>query len=210
MSVLNKILAVSMAATMVAPVAFAQDVSLSANANLNASTKAQSGQATTSGSATGTASVNATSSKPKSSDSATTTGVQNRSEVATRVQALLSVADRVGGIGVEVREIAHAYASSSAHIEEEKDDVENRPGWMVFLVGSDYKSLGEIRSELATTENGISRLTRARDAATDASVKAELDVQINALRASASTTAEFVEENEDEFSVFGWFFKFFS
>lgn len=147
-------------------------------------------------------------------DNATTTGEQkreeNRSEVAARVRALLDVADRDGGIGQDVRDIAHTYASSSERAAEARASVERRPGWLTFIIGSDYGNLGKLRSEIATTQNDIGRLTNARERTTDTSVKAALQTQIDALRAQASTTEKFVEDNENVFSIFGWFFKLFS
>lgn len=137
-------------------------------------------------------------------------GDDNGNEVSVRVRALLDVADRDGGIGKDVREIAHEFASSSERADGEREDVEGRPAWMIFLVGADYKSLGALRSEVAVTQNTINRLEDARDRATDASVKATLDVQIEALVASASSTEAYVKAHEEVFSIFGWFFKIFS
>lgn len=199
---------------MIAPVALAQTVSVNANANVNAGVNV--GTSGSRASATGTANMNAnaTSSTRGSTGGSSATGtamrLENRSGVAAQVQALLSLADRAGGIGPEVRVIAREYASTSARIGEAKDKVESRPGWMTVLIGADYRNLGALRSELSTTESQIKRLETAMDRSTDVTVKADLQVQINVLKAQASTTAEFVEENESSFSVFGWFVKIFS
>lgn len=146
-----------------------------------------------------------------STNSATGTAMraENRSGVSVRVQALLQVADRDGGIGSEVRVIAQEYASTSKNIDEAQDAVESRPGWLTFLFGSDYGNLGKLRSELVTTENQIQRLTNAMNRSVDATVKADLQVQISALEAEASTTAAFIEENEGSFSLFGWLVRVF-
>jgi hypothetical protein len=141
---------------------------------------------------------------------ATTTGAKHRSDVATQVQILLNAADRDGGIGAEVRDIAHAYASTTAKMDDEKSSVENRPGWVTFLIGADYKNLGALRSDLSTTQNQITRLMRAASSTTDASVQADLEAQIDALQDSASTTASFVADHESKFSLFGWFFHAFN
>ena len=137
-------------------------------------------------------------------------GDEHRSEVAEQVRALLMAADRDGGIGEEVREIAHEHASSSEHISDALQKLERRPVWMIFLIGTDYKNLGELRSELSTTHNRIDRLTRARDRATDLTAQATLDAQIQAIMTRASSTEAFLEQNESKFSVFGWFVRLFS
>jgi len=132
-----------------------------------------------------------------------------RSEVAKQVQALLTVANRNGGIGQEVRAIAQEYASTSDRIIETKSKVEDRPTWVSVLIGADYKNLGALRSEVVTTQNHIKRLTAARDRSTSSTTQATLDTQIQALKDTASSTETFVKENEDSFSFLGWFFKLF-
>ena len=191
---------------MLAPIALAQGVGVSVSAN------AQVGRASTTVSGNVKAEQGSTTAA-KRGDNATSTGaemrIENQSEVAIRVQALLRAADRDGGIGAEVRVIAHEYASSSARIDAAQEAVDNRPGWLTFLNGTVYGNLGALRSELVTTQNQIQRLTSAMNRSTDVSVKAELQVQIDVLEAQASTTAEFVSDNEGSFSLFGWFFRLF-
>jgi hypothetical protein len=135
---------------------------------------------------------------------------KHRSEVAAEVQKLLSVADRDEGIGEEVRIAAHDFASSSEEIDNAKAEVDGRPAWMTLIIGNDYKNLGAIRSELATTTNAIDRLEKARERSADPAVKADLAAQISALTASASTTEQFVVSHENAFSLLGWFFKLFN
>lgn len=133
----------------------------------------------------------------------------NRSAVATRVQELLRVADRDGGIGEQVREVAREYASSTERVEKAKTEVEGRPTWMQVLIGADYRNLGALRSEVVTTENQINRLSEARDRAVSAEVKASLEAEIAALRDMASSTKAFIEEKESGFSLLGWLFRMF-
>lgn len=136
-------------------------------------------------------------------------GEANRSTVATRVQELLRVADRDGGIGEQVREVAREYASSTERVEKAKTEVEGRPSWMQVLIGADYRNLGALRSEVVTTENQINRLSEARDRAVSAEVKASLETEIAALRDTASSTKAFIEEKESGFSLLGWLFRMF-
>ena len=80
-------------------------------------------------------------------------GDLHRSEVARFVETLLDVADRDDGIGEEVRTIAREQASSSEKIADAVNQIEQRSGVKTFLIGSDYKNIGAIRSEIAQTEN---------------------------------------------------------
>jgi hypothetical protein len=66
-------------------------------------------------------------------------GDDNRSEVAKHVKALLEVADKNGGIGEEIRAVAHEYASTTERVEKKKTEVEGRPGWIKILIGADYE-----------------------------------------------------------------------
>lgn len=206
MSVLTKIVAATAALGLLAPIAFAEGLSVTGSATVGVGVQTSRGTTTVQGSA------NTNASQGSSTRASTTTAarLENQSAVSVQVQALLSAADRDGGIGAEVRDVAHLYASSSARASKEMQNVEKRPGWLTVLIGANYKSLGALRSEVATTQNAINRLEAARDRATDASIKAALDVQIQALIASASSTKAYIKAHEDVFSVFGWFFKLFS
>ena len=113
-------------------------------------------------------------------------------------------------VAEEVLAVVNEYASSSERAAEAKEKVVSRRGWMVFLIGSDYKNLGALRSELVTTQNEIDRLTRARERASDSVVQAEIDAQIQTLEETASNTEAFLEENESKFSIFGWVVRLFS
>lgn len=212
-STFTKIVATVIAAGMFAPVAFAEGLS-AASKKADDGVGVQTSRASTTESRGEEMSGGKAEATETSEDNATTTGQQereeNRSEVAARVQTLLDIADRDGGIGQDVRDIARTYASSSERADEAKASVERRPGWLTFIIGSDYGNLGKIRSEIATTQNDISRLTNARERTTDASVKTALDVQIQALVESASSTEAYVKAHESSFSIFGWFFKLFS
>ncbi|PIS04592.1 MAG: hypothetical protein COT81_05850 [Candidatus Buchananbacteria bacterium CG10_big_fil_rev_8_21_14_0_10_42_9] len=88
--------------------------------------------------------------------------------------------------------------------------VENRGKFKTFFFGADYKNIGAIRSELATTENHISRLTRVKEQVEDEETKTELDEQIAVLEEAKSQAESFIKENEDKFSIFGWLIKLFN
>ena len=148
----------------------------------------------------------ATSSKEREEHSE---GDEHRSDVAIFVQNLLRIADRDGGIGKEVREIARGEATSSASTTEAIVKVEARNKFVTLLIGSDFKSLGVIRSSLARTDKAIERLSALASSTTNASVKADLTAQINALQAEQVKVKAFVDANESAFSLLGWFVKIF-
>lgn len=133
----------------------------------------------------------------------------HRSAVSMFVLNLLKVANREGGIGAEVRTIAQAQNDSASTTAQAMTKVETRSGFKTFLIGSDYKNLGMIRSELAKTANQIERLKVLAGLAVNAQDKAELNAQISLLEADQAKVDAFVTAHENRFSMFGWFVKIF-
>lgn len=142
--------------------------------------------------------------KNANANTGTEMSAEHRSAVAIFVKNLLSLADRDGGIGAEVRAVAKEQQDSADANEEAMTSIENRASWKTFLFGTDYKSIGVLRSGLVTTENHISRLEAAKERSTNASVKAGLDTEIKALTDVHAELEAFVETNENKLSIFGW------
>jgi len=136
-------------------------------------------------------------------------GEEHRSAVAKAVASLLMVADRAGGIGQEVRDVAQEEKDTHDKVADMMDTIEKRNGLMTFLFGTDYKNLGVLRSTLVTSENGIDRLMKAKEKA-NRSVQPDIDTQIEALKAENAKVQAFITENESKFSIFGWLVRFFS
>ena len=137
-------------------------------------------------------------------------GESHRNAVAVFVKSLLNVANRDAGIGQEVRVIANEQNDSATTTVSAMNTVETRSGLKTLLVGSDYKTLGVIRSEMAKTSNRIDRLNAAIEKTTNPSVKAELEAQVEVLVDAQAKVEDFVEDHETSFSFFGWFTRLFS
>ncbi len=138
------------------------------------------------------------------------TADSHRSMVATFVHSILSVADRDGGIGTEVRAVAKSQNDSASTTVEAMTKVEKRSKILDFLVGTDWKNAGAVRSDIAKSNADIQRLEKTLDDTTNASVRADLKVQIDLLKAEQAKLGNFVTENEKSFSLFGWFTKLFA
>lgn len=138
-----------------------------------------------------------------------TSGVEHRSVVATFVHSLLTVADREGGIGAQVRAIAKAQNDSGTTTVSAMTQIDSRSGLKTFFFGSDYKNLGKIRAEIATTTKTLEQLKALLSSTTNVSDRAELSAQINALQAEQVRVQAYVKAHEDVFSLFGWFNKMF-
>ena len=134
---------------------------------------------------------------------------QHRSKVAETVRALTDLAGKDQNIGEEVRVVAEEQESSNERATKAIQAVEARGGFKTFLIGTDYKNIGALRSEVVTTQNSIDRLTKARGRATDDAVKADLDAQIKALEETDANALNFIKVKEGKLSIFGWFVRLF-
>jgi uncharacterized protein YaaQ len=110
-----------------------------------------------------------------------------------------------------VRTVAQEQEESNERTSEAMEAVEARGGFKTFLIGTDYKNIGALRSDIVTTQNHIDRLTKARErvATSSTEVIADLDSQIAVLEEVNMEATAFVEENEDKFSLFGWLVRLF-
>jgi len=136
--------------------------------------------------------------------------VEHRSKVANIVQQLTNIANRDGNIGEEVRQIAQEESTTTEKIITKMEKIEARNGFKTFLIGTDYKNIGALRSELVTTANNIDRLKKTIDQADNAETKANLNTQITALEATQAKVETFIKANESKFSLLGWLVRFFN
>ncbi|MBU1102166.1 hypothetical protein KJ853_00725 [Patescibacteria group bacterium] len=133
----------------------------------------------------------------------------HRSAVANFVQELLQVADREGGIGEQVREIARQQNQAQEQVVQAIEKVEKRSKIKTFLIGNDYKNLGALRSEMVQVRNRIEQTTRLMEKAAGEESKAMLQEQIQNLEQEQTRIENFIKTNENKFSLFGWLVKLF-
>lgn len=133
----------------------------------------------------------------------------HRSVVATFVHSLLDIADREGGIGQQVREIAQQQNDSKEVATGAIDKIEKRSKITTFLIGTDYKNIGVLRSEMVKTRNQIEQLKKLVDKANSKKNSDEIQTQIKNLEQEQADINSFISQNESEFSLFGWVAKLF-
>lgn len=138
------------------------------------------------------------------SDEGEIAGEKHRSDVAEVVKKLEKIADKDISIGKEVMDVAKEEKDASEKVKDKMNAVDKRGGFKTFLIGSDYKNLGELRSELVRTDNDLNRLNKALGKATDVSIKADLEAQIKELSAIKSEAEDFAKSIDGKFSLFGW------
>jgi hypothetical protein len=137
---------------------------------------------------------------------------EHRSVVSAYVHDLLSIASTTGdrGLGEKVREIAKEQNENKDKVARAIDDVKSRNAFITFLIGADFKNLGELRSFITTTDNHINRLNDIKSKASSTpEIQAALDVEIDSLSQEKERLSGIVAEKEDKISLFGWLVKLF-
>lgn len=126
------------------------------------------------------------------------------------VNELNKIAERDGGIGKELKDVAKEQNELKEKTVEAVKKIENRSGLKTFFMGTDYKNLGMLRSVTVTIDNHINRLMRAKERAINPATVADVEEEILLLQAEKTSLETFIKDNEDKFSIFGWFVKLFN
>jgi hypothetical protein len=152
---------------------------------------------------------NASSTENNNEDNGEITGEGHHAAIGHLLKSLDKIAEQNDDIGDEVRKVEKEQGSVASSTSEAIDRVANRAALVTFLLGSDYESLGNLRSSIATTNASISQLEALRDKATTDTAKTELDTQITVLKTQQAKLTAYVDAHENAFSLFGWLVKLF-
>jgi len=132
-------------------------------------------------------------------------GEEHRSKVANFVQSLLNVAEKEkGGIGEQVRVVAQEQAQVQERVADQIEAIGKRNKIKTFLIGTDYKNIGALRSEMVKLRNRITQLNQIMEQAKNEGDKTELKNQIQTMEQEAANIEAFIKANESKFSLFGW------
>lgn len=137
-------------------------------------------------------------------------GIANRqSAVAQAVQGLLDFANMEPGIGEQIRIVAQEQNQVQEKIVDKIDAIQTRNKVKTFLFGTDYKNVNDLRKEVIATENQIQSLNQLKEQIQNENHKTFLQDQIQLLQQEQTRLQEFLNANENKFSLFGWFVKIF-
>lgn len=144
-------------------------------------------------------------------DNTSLNGETHRSTVATFVQGLLTVADKQKTeIGQQIKVVAQEQEKTKDVVAEKIDTIKNRSNLKTFFIGTDYKNIGQLRSEIVTTNNQINQLKTLLEKVSDTASKTEIQKQIQLIEQEKATIEAFLKTNETKFSLFGWLAKMFN
>jgi hypothetical protein len=137
-------------------------------------------------------------------------GEEHRSTVANFVQTLLNVADREkGGIGEQVKVVAQEQERVQEKVADQIESIQKRNKIKTFLIGTNYKNIGALRSEMVQVRNRIEQLNRLMEQAENQEDKTSLQEQIQTMEQEAANIDAYLKVNESKFSLFGWLVKLF-
>lgn len=135
---------------------------------------------------------------------------EHKNAVVDFVQDLLQLADKEGGIGEQVRNIAQQQNQSASTTLQAMEQVQTRNRIRTFLFGTDYKNLGVLRSEVVQTRNRLENLNKLMENIHNQAEQTGLQDQIQVLEQEQEKIENFIKDQEDKFSLFGWILKLFN
>ncbi|MBI2042089.1 MAG: hypothetical protein HYT20_03700 [Candidatus Nealsonbacteria bacterium] len=147
----------------------------------------------------------------KAQDEKQLNGTEHRNAVSTFVNGLLNVAEKEKlGIGEEVKTVAQEQSDAKEKVAESIDKVQYRSKIKTLLIGTDYKNIGQLRSEMVKAGNRIDQLKKILEKAASEETKTALQGQVQMLEQEKQKIDDFLKANEAKFSIFGWFAKLFN
>jgi len=134
---------------------------------------------------------------------------EKMSEVAKGVEDILNAKTLKGGIGDQVKQLAQEQKESQDQVRDQINKIDSRGGFVKALIGTDYKALKELESQLAQNVLRIEQLVEFKNQLTNTGDIAMVQETINALIEQNVSLQDKISAENRLGSVFGWFVKLF-
>jgi hypothetical protein len=89
-------------------------------------------------------------------------------------------------------------------------NIEQRPAYLRFLIGPDYKNVGQVRSEIVRLDAQVRQLTQLRDSLTNQDDINSVQSVIDDLDSQSTQIQNTLQQQTQGFSLFGWLAKLLS
>jgi hypothetical protein len=119
-------------------------------------------------------------------------------------QNLTNVAAKLGALGTEIKAIVSGQASSSDAISQAVSKEDGRGFWGKFIFGADPKNLGVIVSQVSIMQARVNQLNNQISKLATSTDKTTLVTNVQALKDQIVTLEQYVKDNINSFSLFGW------
>lgn len=138
--------------------------------------------------------------------------VENVRNVVSTLEEVSDEEEALGNeeVSEELSEAVEEIEDSTVDTAEDIEEIEDRPGWKKFLLGPDYKNLGELRSNLVRTENSIRKVNRTMTRVEGSENDEALQEQLGELNQERERIMDFIQQEEESFSLLGWVVKLFT
>ena len=137
-------------------------------------------------------------------------GIQRRSAVANAVSEMLQVAERSGGIGDQVREIAQAQNQEFENAEARLARAQERSGIAKFFIGPNHKEIIDAEKRMERVQERVQELIQLKNQVLNQADQSMLQEQIQTLEQVKNELQSQLQEEKKGFSLFGWAFRLFS
>jgi len=216
---MNKLYFMVLTLVFVPALALAQNSAVNGNtSNDSASTQAQNQnevQTQTNNPENGTQTQSQTQSQIQSPTTSAThspiqlrqnSSIQNRTQIADAVQAIIQSSYQIEntGIGEQIRAMAQAQSQNNQAIDESVDVAAARTNFAKFFVGPNYKELKNAKQIIAQNNLQIANLEQIIAQVTNEAEAQNLQNQIDLLNQQQTYLASDLNEMTKGFSLFGW------
>lgn len=135
---------------------------------------------------------------------------ENMSVVAQKVQELLSLPERSGGIGEQVRIIAQAQNQIQQQMQQQLNKIESRKGLVKALFGPDYGAIKNLKQQLEQNQLRVRQLGQLVNQLSNPADQNLVQETIEALNQQNVALQEKIAAEERVGSAFGWLLKLFT
>jgi hypothetical protein len=130
-----------------------------------------------------------------------------KNQMASTSEKLLNLSAKLGTLGAQIKAVVEGQASSSEAIVNAISKVEGRGSLKTFLLGSDYKNLGQIISQVSLTQARIVQIENQISKMATSTEKTAAQESVQSLKDQIATLEQYVKDNINKFSLFGWLTK---
>ncbi|MFH1827021.1 MAG: hypothetical protein ABH812_01135 [bacterium] len=147
---------------------------------------------------------------PKETSPRSETATQNMSNVAQKVEELLTTKTMQGGIGQQVKVIAQEQKTAQEEIKTELGKIDSRGGLLKSIIGPDFKALKNMQKQMEQNQLRIQQLTQLQDQLTNQGDITQVQETIQALTDQNIALQDRINLEEQSGSLLGWLFKLFA
>lgn len=137
------------------------------------------------------------------------TARQHMSDVATKVEEILTTQTIKGGIGEQVRQIAQEQKTVQEQTQTNLEKVDKRQGWLKLIIGPDLKAIKNMEKIIEENQLRIQKLTELKNQLTNQDEIKQTEEMIQSLVSQNTALQERINFERQTNSLLGWLFRLF-